>query len=232
LAPPRRSPATALLWKQWRESFPLATLGAGAVLAISVILWLALNPRDWSGESTGLVRISGAVWIMTGALVALVAGIGLFLEDLRPDVHEFWRSRPIGPDQWFLLKFIPGLLLTIVTLALPMAVVVALALLLAPGGSVPKADLEQGRAIIVQALIGQAAIYCLAAAIMAIVRRPVMTAVVTIITAIGVMIAFESDSSHGEPPINGFMLLCGIAAAVSMLVAWLASTTYDGSRGS
>jgi ABC-type transport system involved in multi-copper enzyme maturation permease subunit len=230
LAPPRSHAITALLWKQMRETLPLAALGAAAVLAISVVLWVSINRYDSRPSSTDLIKVAGAVWIMTGVFVSVVAGIGLFIDELRPRLHDFWKSRPIRSDQWFVVKFFPGLLMTVITVALPAALVTGVAMLVARDGGLSKSDMNQGLTIAGEALLGQAALFCLAAAMMAVTRRPVLSAVLTIIVAIGVTLAFESDSISGQAPITGLVLLCAGTVIVSTLIAWLAATTWEGAE--
>lgn len=65
------------------------------------------------------MEMSIPVWIMVGGLVSIVSGIGLWLDDLRPEIHSFWRSRPISPELWFAVKFASSVVITIATLALP-----------------------------------------------------------------------------------------------------------------
>jgi hypothetical protein len=90
--------------------------------------------------------------------------------------------------------------------------------------------MNQGLTIAGEALLGQAALFCLAAAMMAVTRRPVLSAVLTIIVAIGVTLAFEADSISGQAPITGLVLLCAGTVIVSTLIAWLAATTWEGAE--
>jgi len=112
LAPPRRSPLTAILWKQVHETGPLALMAAGAILGITgLVFWL--NPSSHVQESRGEVLAN--ITLGVGFLVTVVAGMGVFLEDLKPKVGIFWRSRPVNTTHWFFVKFFTGLTVLVVT---------------------------------------------------------------------------------------------------------------------
>lgn len=119
LAPPLRRPWKAILWKQICESLPLALLGAGAILGVSLIVAAIVRQSQEGLLNDDLMEMSIPVWIMVGGLVSIVSGIGLWLDDLRPEIHSFWRSRPISPELWFAVKFASSVVITIATLALP-----------------------------------------------------------------------------------------------------------------
>ena len=73
-APPRSLLRRYLRW-------PPATIGRGAVYGADV-----------------LADVDGVVDDRSGSFVAIVAGIGVFMDDLRPGLHTFWRSRPINVE--------------------------------------------------------------------------------------------------------------------------------------
>lgn len=79
---------------------------------------LELTLQEQVGVAAVYVLIFTA---MIAFLAAAVAGVGLFMEDLRPGVHAFWRSRPIPIDHWFWLKYVGGLACLAGTLAATMA---------------------------------------------------------------------------------------------------------------
>ena len=224
LAPPRRSPWSAILWKQMRETLPLAALGAAAILSIAgVIAATAINQADGQPWEK-FAHIAGAVWIMTGFFVSIVAGVGLLMDDLRPGLHAFWRSRPIDPDQWFGVKFVASLLMTIVTLAVPPAViygVVVQSLGWERADSV--LDLETTWSVFGYSLLAQTGAFCLAAAMMALVRQPVMAALITILTAVTMAAAFSMLSQkYGGPTPPMSAALVGLLTLAAAFVAWLA----------
>ena len=112
LAPPRRSQLTAILWKQVHETGPLALMAAAAVLVMSALgFWIN---RD-SSYRNNFGEMLGGITVSAGFLVTVVAGAGVFLEDLKPKVGIFWRSRPINTTQWFFVKFFTGLAVLVVT---------------------------------------------------------------------------------------------------------------------
>ena len=43
-----------------------------------------------------------------GCVLALLIGVGSCVSELQPDLHTFWRSRPISPGSWFWFKYIGG----------------------------------------------------------------------------------------------------------------------------
>ena len=112
LAPPRRSQLTAVIWKQVHETGPLALMAAAAVLVMaSLAFWLNIeNPMQNS-----FTEILAGITISVGFLVTVVTGQGVFLEDLKPKVSTFWRSRPINTTQWFFVKFFTGLTVLVIT---------------------------------------------------------------------------------------------------------------------
>jgi len=59
------------------------------------------------------------VTFYVGALISLIAGVGVFLEDVRPGVDIFWRSRPILVNQWFWTIYLTALGVTLGFLAIP-----------------------------------------------------------------------------------------------------------------
>ena len=112
LAPPRRSQLTAIIWKQVHETGPLALLAATAVLVMaSLAFWLNKERPIQNSFTEILVGIT----VFVGFLVTVVTGQGVFLEDLKPKVSTFWRSRPINTTQWFFAKFFTGLTVLVVT---------------------------------------------------------------------------------------------------------------------
>ena len=95
-----------------RETLPVAAVGGAILVVFSTILWL--EQRD-----SRLDDIAGNVlimWLYCGFFVALVAGIGVFLEDLSPGLHTFWRSRPVNVDQWFWTKLFIGFTVPVVVM--------------------------------------------------------------------------------------------------------------------
>jgi len=116
LAPPFATRWSATIWKQYRESLPIVLAGlVGIGLTSLLVTVTAWNRID--GESVG--NIVGGVSVYFGLLVTLVIAVGLFLKDFEPQLHTFWRSRPVDPDQYFWLKFVTGLTVLTAAFAIP-----------------------------------------------------------------------------------------------------------------
>jgi MFS family permease len=120
LAAPLRSRVAAIAWKQFRESGPIALVGASAALAIALMAAVG----GWAGEHAhDTIEIFGGTWLIAsvclGGAAALAIGIGVFLRDLEPGLNAFWRSRPIPPDQWYWTRFVCGLTVIFVAFQLP-----------------------------------------------------------------------------------------------------------------
>jgi hypothetical protein len=109
---PRRTPVGAVAWKQFREVGPLALVAV--VTIITIVLIFSLADRDFR-QLDELSNLLGALTISIGVLVALVAGIGVLLEDYSPGVNNFWRSRPINVHLWFVVKYLTGLLVLVIS---------------------------------------------------------------------------------------------------------------------
>jgi hypothetical protein len=125
LAAPRRFAITSIAWKQFRESGPVVGTGLLGIVGIVAIFCLgAWIYNDISSEELGLVYRHVAV--IFGFFIALVAGIGVVLNDLRPNLKIFWRSRPIQPDVWFWTKFVTGLIVVMTAIYAPIGLFSAL----------------------------------------------------------------------------------------------------------
>jgi hypothetical protein len=119
LAPPRRSPRTAIAWKQVRESGPIAVVGLAGLVAIVLLITLL------QGSNARPFDTYFAVAASLGSGIALVIGIGVVLHDMGPRLHTFWRSRPIEPDSWFWIKFVTGMVVMLGSLYAPLLVIAA-----------------------------------------------------------------------------------------------------------
>jgi hypothetical protein len=220
LRPPRVRPWTAILWKQVRESLPLAALGAGTILCVAVAMATVVY-RDGGGFGAGFAFSAGNTWLVAGFLVSIVAGIGLLMDDLRPDLHGFWRSRPIDVDQWFGVKFCVGLLLTILTMAVPTATIYSVGVALDGADAVLEGlDISDDRLLMlaILGLLAQVGAFSVAAAAMALTRQPVTAAIVAIMTAVGVLVFSEHYPPSGAG-LAAFIVVCSMVATVG---TWLA----------
>ncbi|QDU36344.1 ABC-2 family transporter protein [Maioricimonas rarisocia] len=105
----------ALIWLDLRQSVPMAV--AGLLLAI---LFAAVETGIYAHVGTHATDVEVTVGRLGGALHkgALIVGIfwgavvgaGIFASELRPNLEQFWRSRPISPSAWFWVKYICGLI--------------------------------------------------------------------------------------------------------------------------
>lgn len=96
LGKPRSSQWRALLWLQIRQSLPVCLVGLCLVPAI-VLMSGGYAPDSFD-----------SMYPTIGCVLALLIGVGTFVSELQPDLHAFWRSRPISPGSWFWFKFIGG----------------------------------------------------------------------------------------------------------------------------
>ena len=128
LAGPWGSPMLAIAWKQFRESGPVALAGLGGVALIVVAALIITADSQKNIFETKDVAAAAAFFgcLYAGGFTALVAGIGVFLRDLEPGIHQFWRSRPIEPNGWFWVKFAVGLVTILATFQLPMWILPAI----------------------------------------------------------------------------------------------------------
>jgi ABC-type transport system involved in multi-copper enzyme maturation permease subunit len=133
-AKPRQSQLSAIAWKQFRESGPTALVGLAGAFAIAVVAAIVTRFSPASRNSAppeDFAQLLGEVWFVAsfylGAITALVIGIGVFLRDLEPALHTFWRSRPIAPGRWYWTKFVSGLAVVGLAFQLPMLLLVFLA---------------------------------------------------------------------------------------------------------
>lgn len=217
LAPPWRSTWTAILWKQLRESLPLALLGAGAVTSISFLI-AAASRRSFKGLlNEHLVQMIIPVWIAVGSLVAIVAGIGLWMEDVRPGLNYFWRSRPIPPNQWFFVKTAISVLLTLIALALPTVMVLLLVFRIEETPAYLTRALGEWHSVVAIGLLVQWACFCVAAALMAIIRRPMVAALCAV--AVGGIFSFAM-SLLGLGVVGSGVLIAAISLN-ALAACWL-----------
>lgn len=222
LGAPRRSRTTAIVWKQFRESAPLAAMGGLAVFILSP----AVAGMTWSIAKTDYFETwhmtALTTWLMAGVFVAVVAGIGLFYEDLRPGLHTFWRSRPINVDAWYWIKLVTGVTITVgVFAAGPLLSFAALSLT----GHAAIVDLPSEpymARIFGGGLLLHSTTLVLAAFAIIVVRQLVMAAMLTFVAGIAIavpVVAWMQDS----PPHLGALVALGVCLLVGIsLVACVA----------
>ena len=218
LSPPRKSQLTAIIWKQVNETGPLAIVAAAAVLLFAgIICWLNTN-----NYSEALARCTLGI----GYLVTVVAGMGVFLEDLKPKIGGFWRSRPVNTTQWFLVKFFTGL--TVLAVCFGSLFVIASLL---PGGQRLFEEVD-GLQLAVFALL-LVLTYSIAMASYCFGRHPIAAACSTV----GIMLSggfgygvlVNRDVIRSEVEIGIGLMLFGLVAAITL--AWLALRNNWGWHG-
>ncbi|TWT38089.1 hypothetical protein KOR34_30570 [Posidoniimonas corsicana] len=128
LAPPRRSRAVALAWKELRECGPLVLAGIGGCLLFGLtVLVVALVNGEGDFSARGrreLALFLVAPVVYVAPLVAVIVGLGATLRDLSPSLNTFWRSRPIDADQAFWVPAATGVATLAVCFVLPALLVV------------------------------------------------------------------------------------------------------------
>jgi ABC-type transport system involved in multi-copper enzyme maturation permease subunit len=227
LAPPRRFKFGAIAWKQFRETAPIALAGLISVVAIVTIycfvVWFVEG--KWDDEAADAYAITATVF---GFFIALVAGIGVSLNDGESRLNTFWRSRPIQPDAWFWAKFITGLAIVLTVIYLPIGLIGAIS-----GDSFTK-DLSNPDVYLTPAM--QIALFAAAVMVTSLVRQAVYSAILSIAAVyIGLMITLAVCIVAGflglvpidrqrwwEPTVT--MNLAGLLATfvACTVIAWLA----------
>jgi len=224
LRPPFATTWTAIAWKQFRESLPVALAGLGGILAIATVLGanLWVVHQDYPERIIGpFVRMFGAVSVSLGMFIALVIGIGVALNDTGTKLAYFWRSRPINSDVWYWTKFATGLLLLIVTLYLPLLV---LAATLHPVGL---RGLWSSEAIVVPPL--QLALFTTSLALTCLLRQAIYAAVLSIaVIYLGMLPAMLVWGNFVPEWVPASCFL--ITAIVMSIVGWLAMRNDWGRR--
>ncbi len=96
LGRPRSSQWQALLWLQIRQSLPVCVVGL-CLVPVIVLMSGGFSPDSFD-----------SMYPIIGCVLALLIGVGTFVSELQPELHTFWRSRPIAPGSWFWFKFTGG----------------------------------------------------------------------------------------------------------------------------
>jgi hypothetical protein len=240
LKSPRHSPITAIVWKQFRESAPVALAGVigvvGIFLLFVVIQWQYEFPQ-WDNQLALYADLFARIAIAFGFGIALVAGIGVFLYDVRPGLNAFWRSRPINPHTWFWARYLVALAMVLAVIYLPVALANAI-------GRMHELMVSQESSMMLM-LSAHIAVFAAAAAMGCLVRHAVYAAILSVafmylgMLSVWVAILFArrmewiadlpDDALHlTEPQLAAAMLLNFV---VGTLIAWLA-VRYDWGRKS
>jgi ABC-type transport system involved in multi-copper enzyme maturation permease subunit len=216
LAPPRRTRLTAILWQQSSETGPLLLFSAAAIIGLAAFLTIEHSAGPMRSDEFGFLLQSTT--FLFGFFVAIVAGISVLMDDLKPGLHDFWRSRPINTDLWFWAKFLTGLVLTLIAFGIPYLLARWL-------GEGERGPWDETSPMLPLALL--LSIYSFAVVAMALVRRPLYAA----IFAVG-MFAFGMVGIEYVLPKSfefewaAVSILAIILSVIVTLVAWLA-VRYD-----
>lgn len=216
LAPPRKSPLTAIVWKQFRESAPLAAMAAGGI-ALAAIGAGIVSDRD----TIDVTEFTYILWTVTGVCVAVVAGVGVFMDDLRPGIHTFWRSRPVDVNQWFFVKLAIALVTTLVILSIPPFFTLAAFFWTRDSGANP--GMASGMGLV---LAAQGGLFVAAVAAMTLVRQAAYAAILALGVAATYGVSVSETLDAWAPGWSEHGWVFGVALAVpvvaSTIVAWLA----------
>jgi ABC-type transport system involved in multi-copper enzyme maturation permease subunit len=229
LGPPRGRPLWAILWKQARESAPLAALGAVVIVAsaIAFALYSAWIEEPYPLGVLGVASV--VVWAACGFFVSIVAGIGVFMEDLQSRLHEFWRSRPVNVNQWFLVKFFCGLVITLVILALPPLLFAGTAFVLTPRTELPPNVVQDALTFVKYTLLAQIGVYCAAVLAIVLVRQAAYAAILAI-AGVGMFLASLERVTPTD--VGRVAWTASLAAAlVASVLAWIAVRKDWGWKG-
>ena len=163
--------------------------------------------------------------MIVGVMVAVVAGVGVFLDDLSPGFNGFWRSRPIKIGQWFVVKYVVGLLVTIVTISVPL-VAAALYVWLVPD-DFSVSNLRNDGDVRQFAWLGgdwQVVVYNYSIAAIVLLRRPIHAAFTAIAVALLTWVSSAMIAEVFFRSSQGIVILTlvGCLMLATFVVAWLA----------
>jgi len=120
----------ALAWLAVRHALPMAIPGILFAVAITGAEWIrnrphvemvngepVVVPSHFPGEGVALFGdlMSQSTWFLA-AIWCVVVGAGLFASEADSRIGEFWRTRPIAPAGLFTMKFLAGLVVTLLVL--------------------------------------------------------------------------------------------------------------------
>jgi hypothetical protein len=229
---PIRGRVGVLIWKQMRESMPLALLGFAAISGIATVASLtSLQEPWWDSYAASLVMLT----YLVGFPIALIVGISSCLSEVNPNTNSFWRTRPIPPDLWFGISFFTGALVLLTLLYLPLV-----ALCLAVPTEVFPREVLSSEFTFVPVL--HLAAYAAAVAMTCWVRRAVFAAILAVFVIYGeallVSVLVLAAQNVGWLPWAGWQnqpnalaVYLLITIVLNTILAWLAFRNDWGVKG-
>jgi len=226
LQPPCRTPLGAMLWKQARETLPLALMGAVVipVVALTLVQFKVMNPDGQLAQ--GVATMVVVIWTILGSFVAIVAGVGLFMDDLKPGLHAFWRSRPVNVDHWFWVKVAAGGAFTLALLAVPGVL----------GGvylqaTSPPIELQNVPSHLVLGLVIHFGMFAAAVAAITLVRQPIYSAILALGAAAFTGAVADWMDRRFLVSESAILTSVVIAAFFALVAAWLTVRNDWGWKG-
>jgi hypothetical protein len=192
------------------------------MLCIVIVLAIVESRAERSLTVADFTHIASVICVMVGYFVAIVAGVGLFMDDLRPELSTFWRSRPIQYDQWFGIKFSSSALLTVGVLAMGPLLNLGLAIAaewMHGGYELMASRVEEVMYVLWIGIVAQCAAFCVATAAMVLLRRPVLAALATVLVTACLAASAEIFSRSSGTTVG---VIVALIALTSTSIAWLA----------
>jgi hypothetical protein len=111
-------PTMSLAWKEWHEVRAFLWIGLGVFLGLPLIGGLEERFTQFHH-----FHIATAGWVVAfGGVLAVFVAVGATCRDFTGHLEDFWRSRPIGPMRWLLIKYIAGLTVVLTACIVPLIV--------------------------------------------------------------------------------------------------------------
>jgi len=111
--------STSLIWKEWRETRIYLWIGLGVFLGLPLIGGIEAAMRHMGPRFDIPVEL---FVIPLGGVLAIFVAVGETCRDFDGHIADFWRARPVGIIRWMLIKYLVGLVVVIVSCAMPLLV--------------------------------------------------------------------------------------------------------------
>jgi len=111
-----------LAWKEWHEVRAFLWIALGIFVGLPLIGGLEAGIHVARG-----FQIDASTWVQTlGGVLAIFVGVGAVCRDFGGRLEDFWRSRPVGPSRWLLIKYLVGLSVVLAACWLPLIIELAI----------------------------------------------------------------------------------------------------------